>query len=69
LATVYAIVQQHQAWVDVQSEFGRGTTFRILLPQADPAVAVQPVRPLPPKRSPAPELGTILVGRMRIRFA
>jgi PAS domain S-box-containing protein len=32
LATVYGIVQQHQGWIEVASEVGRGTTFRVFLP-------------------------------------
>jgi PAS domain S-box-containing protein len=33
LATVYGIVQQHQGWIDVRSQVGVGTDFRIFLPE------------------------------------
>jgi CheY-like chemotaxis protein len=35
LSTVYSIVQQHQGWVEVESEVGVGTTFKVFLPVAD----------------------------------
>jgi PAS domain S-box-containing protein len=33
LATVFGIVQQHQGWVNVYSEIGQGSTFRVYLPR------------------------------------
>src|SRR5262249_18351268 len=34
LATVHSIIEQHRGWVDVQTEYGRGTQFRVCLPEA-----------------------------------
>ncbi len=33
LATVFGIAQQHQGWINVYSEVGRGATFRLYLPR------------------------------------
>ncbi len=35
LSTVYGIVRQHQGWVEVESEVGVGTNFKVFLPVAD----------------------------------
>jgi two-component system, NtrC family, sensor kinase len=60
LATVYGIVQQHQGWVEVQSQVQHGTTFHIFLP----ALAMSEQRQTPPpaeQAKPASVRETILV--------
>lgn len=41
LATVYGIIKQHQGWVEVESEVGRGTVFKLFLPVIEAPVAVK----------------------------
>jgi len=37
LATVYGIVKQHQGWIEVESQIGHGTTFKVFIPIATKA--------------------------------
>jgi CheY-like chemotaxis protein len=54
LATVYGIVRQHSGFVNVYSEPGLGTTFRVYLPVSAAAVA----SPVQPEDDPKVEGGT-----------
>ena len=47
LATVFGIVQQHHGWVEVASQVGEGSTFKVFLPTI----------PTPVRLAPAPDAG------------
>jgi CheY-like chemotaxis protein len=47
LATVYGIAQQHRGWVEVESEPGAGSLFRVMLPALSGS-SVVPAPPLAP---------------------
>jgi len=60
LSTVYGIVKQHGGYIEVESRQGRGTIFRIFLPEAparEPA-GNQPETPCQPERAAS---GTVLL--------
>jgi signal transduction histidine kinase len=43
LATVYGIVNQNNGTIELQSEIGKGTTFRIMLPAISSAAAIEEI--------------------------
>jgi PAS domain S-box-containing protein len=45
LATVYGIVQQHQGWIEVRSQPGKGTHFNVFLPEFREAVSAKEEHP------------------------
>ena len=51
LATAYGIVQQHQGWIEVSSNLGNGTTFRVFLPLSAEAVATAALNHTPAIRT------------------
>jgi PAS domain S-box-containing protein len=59
LATVYGIVKQHQGWIEVESQLGKGTSFAVFLPRSGEVGEV--VEELPAERLIRGGTETILV--------
>lgn len=47
LATVYGIINQHQGWLEVESEVGKGSTFRVFLPTSSDGIVTEDGKVLP----------------------
>jgi PAS domain S-box-containing protein len=45
LATVYGITKQHEGWIDVATELGKGSQFRVFLPITDRTAEPLPLSP------------------------
>ncbi len=58
LATVYGIIQQHQGWIVVDSEMGKGSTFTFFLPAAEAVAEIAPEKPA----SAAPQIPDLARG-------
>jgi PAS domain S-box-containing protein len=52
LSTVYGIIKQHRGWIEVSSQVGTGTTFKIFLPAT----------PAPPRPEPVQQVATATGG-------
>ncbi len=60
LATVFGIVKQHSGWIEVRSEPGQGTAFRIFIPACVPPAVVLP-EAIPARKKPCGGKETILL--------
>jgi CheY-like chemotaxis protein len=61
LAMVYGIARQHQGWIEVESEPGRGTRFDVYLPRAPVADLEPATAPAAPAEATHAVRGTVLL--------
>jgi two-component system, cell cycle sensor histidine kinase and response regulator CckA len=57
LATVHGIVQQHAGWIEVTSQVGQGSTFKVFLPLWEGTQAAAPTAPSSALPTPQPGSG------------
>ena len=67
LAMVYGIVRQSEGWIEVQSEFGRGSAFRIYLPRVEAGLAEEEAKPAVAKVSHGDETVLIVEDQEAVR--
>lgn len=67
LAMVYGIVKQHDGWIEVASQVGQGSTFKIYLPACDTeAESIRAERPIPARPSRGKEAILVVEDEARI---
>jgi two-component system cell cycle sensor histidine kinase/response regulator CckA len=61
LSTVFGIVQQHEGWIEIVSQVGAGTTFKVFLPAVERSIQMATNTPAAPAVSETTKSQTILV--------
>ncbi|HYG23693.1 MAG TPA: PAS domain S-box protein [Verrucomicrobiae bacterium] len=67
LATVYGIVKQHNGWITVSSEPGKGSAFKIFFPAMPPAAAQQVTAPEPQELPRGTEMLMVVEDDLAVR--
>src|SRR5205085_9995274 len=59
LSVSYGIIRRHEGTVEVESEVGRGTTFRVRLPKV--GVSALPAKAAAPQAAPSRDAGSLRI--------